>query len=163
MVLATGAIAESSMPDVRKKLRYVAVALVFLPIGQGLIQLLGPYLHDYAAASLIAASLTTVPNFFANKRFVWRNSPVTNVRHQVMVFWVVVMLAVLLATTFTDLVQNAMVDRSTLVRGASVLGVQVIGFGIVWVGRFMILDRWFFRSKEHPVQRSGDLVGAVSA
>jgi putative flippase GtrA len=132
----------------RKKLRYAAVALVFLPIGQGLIQLLGPWLDNYTAASILAAAIVTVPNFFANKHFVWRVTAGENLREQVLIFWVVVMLAVSLATLSTYLVDDAMAGQATHVRGTAVFLVQVLGFGIVWVGRFLILDRWFFKPAE---------------
>ncbi|OBJ50249.1 hypothetical protein A9W95_24370 [Mycobacterium sp. 1423905.2] len=133
-----------------KKLRYLAVALAFLPIGQGLIQLLGPWLDDYTAASLLAASIVTVPNFFANKRFVWQVTSSENLRKQVLVFWVVVMLAVSLATALTYLVDNALAGEPAALRGAAVFVVQVLGFGVVWIGRFLILDRWFSAA---PVNR----------
>ena len=73
-----------------------------------------------------------------------------NLRRQVLVFWVAVMLGVALATLFTHLVENAMADRTTLVRGAAVVVAQLLGFGIVWVGRFVILDRWLSARSHIP-------------
>ncbi|EUA11877.1 gtrA-like family protein [Mycobacterium kansasii 732] len=135
--------------EARKKLRYTAVALVFLPIGQGLIQVLGPWLNSYTIASLLAAAIATVPNFFANKHFVWRvasgKKSAMNLHHQVLVFWTAVMLAVGLATYFTYLVDNAMAGHTTTVHGIVVFLVQMLGFGLVWIGRYLILDRWLFR------------------
>ncbi|AGZ53607.1 GtrA family protein [Mycobacterium kansasii] len=144
MELAGGLMAYTS-DEVRKKLRYAAVALVFLPIGQGLIQVLGPWLDNYTLASLLAAAIVTIPNFFANKRFVWRAVSGENLHHQVLVFWTVVMLAVGLATYFTYLVDDAMAGYSRPVHGVVVFLVQVLGFGLVWIGRYLILDRWLFR------------------
>ncbi|GFG64671.1 hypothetical protein MKUB_21610 [Mycobacterium kubicae] len=151
MQVAGGVIAGADSMGAHKKLRYLAVALAFLPIGQGLIQLLGPWLDDYTAASLLAASIVTVPNFFANKRFVWRVTSSDNLRKQVLVFWVVVMLAVSLATALTYLVDNALTGQTSAVRGAAVFVVQVLGFGVVWIGRFLILDRWFSISSPDAV------------
>jgi hypothetical protein len=37
------------------------------------------------------------------------------------------------------------VGRTALVRGAVVLIAQLLGIAIVWVGRFLILDRWLFK------------------
>ncbi len=130
--------------ETRKKLRYAGVSAVFVPIGQGLVQILGLWLDDYTAASLLAAAIVTIPNFFANKYFVWRLAPGGNVRSQVLVFWVAVMLGVLLATLFTYVVEGVMADQTTLVRGIAVFFAQLLGLGIVWVGRFLILDRWLF-------------------
>ncbi|OBF52853.1 hypothetical protein A5787_06930 [Mycobacterium sp. 852002-50816_SCH5313054-b] len=148
-------VANAHTLETRKKLRYAAVAVVFLPIGQGLIQVMGLWLNSYTAASLLAAAIVTVPNFFANKRFVWRAASGDDLRKQVLVFWLVVMLAVALATLFTSLVDDAMSSETTPIHGAAVFLVQVLGFGVVWVGRFLILDRWFCNSQPaHATTRS---------
>ncbi|OBI62645.1 hypothetical protein [Mycobacterium sp. E796] len=147
MQVPGGAVADAQAVGTRKKLRYAAVAAAFLPIGQGLIQVMGLWLNSYTAASLLAAAIVTVPNFFANKHFVWRVTSAEHLRKQVIVFWLVVMLAVALATLFTSLVDGAMAGETTPLHGAAVFLVQVLGFGVVWVGRFLILDRWFFNSQ----------------
>ena len=48
-----------------------------------------------------------------------------------------------------------MARETTAIRGAAVFLVQVLGFGVVWVGRFLILDRWFSNSQTaHATTRS---------
>ena len=74
--------------EARKKLRYASVSVVFVPLGQALMQVFGPWLDNYTAASLLPAATLTVPNFFANKHFVWRVTSRENLRSQVLVFWV---------------------------------------------------------------------------
>lgn len=143
MGLIGGLAAYAHTVEARKKLRYAAVASAFLPISQGLIQVLGLWLDDYTAASLTGAAIATIPNFFANRYFVWRATSRENLRNQVLSFWLIVMLAVSLATFCTYLVERATQGHATPIRGAAVFLVQVLAFGIVWVGRFFILDRWF--------------------
>jgi putative flippase GtrA len=125
----------------REKLRYIGVPLVFVLLGQGLIQAFGPWL-DYTTASLLAAAVVTVPGFFANKHFVWRVMSREDLRNQVLVFSVAVMLGVSLATLFTYLVENALADQTTPVRGVAVFAAQLLGLGIAWVARNLILYRW---------------------
>jgi putative flippase GtrA len=142
LVSQSGLIAYARTEEARKKLRYAAVSLVFFPLGQGLIQVLGLWLDDYTAASLLAWAIATVPGFFAYKRFVWRDMSRENLHRQLLVFWVAVMLTVSLTTLFSYLVQNAMEDQPVLARGAAVFCAQMLGFVIVWVGRYFLLDRW---------------------
>lgn len=144
-VLPSSLLTFARTEETRKKLRYAGVSAVFVPIGQGLVQVLGVWLDDYTTASLLAAAIVTIPNFFANKHLVWRVTSSGNLRSQVLVFWVAVMLGVLLATLFTYLVENVTVGQITLVRGAAVFFAQLLGLGIVWVGRFLILDKWLFK------------------
>jgi putative flippase GtrA len=161
MELPGGLIAYAGTNQARKKLRYTVVAVAFLPIGQGLLQVLGPWLDNYTAASLVAAAIATVPNFFANKHFVWRMRSHQDLHRQMFVFWVTVMLGVLLATLFTYFVEKVVADQATLLRGMAVLCAQIIGFGIVWVGRYLILDRWLFKLADEPSDR--EAVGEMPA
>src|SRR5262249_44917163 len=123
----------------------------------------GLWLDDYTSASLLAAAIVTIPNFFANKHFVWRVSSGENLRSQVLVFWVAVMLGVLLATLFTYLVENVMVGQSTLLRGTAVFAAQLLGLGIVWVGRFLMLDRWLFKLAGDTPGHADAVIGEVPA
>lgn len=156
-----GRFADIRGEQTRKKLRYAAVSAVFVPIGQILIQILGVWLHNYTVASLLQAAIVTVPNFFANKHFVWRLTSRENLRSQILVFWVAVMLGVALATSFTYLVEGAMADQTSLRRGTAVFAAQMLGLGIVWVGRFLILDRWLFKLAGDTPEHADEAIGEV--
>lgn len=147
--------------ETRKRLRYLGVSVVFVPIGQGLIQLLGLWLDNYTIASLLGAAIVTIPGFFANKYFVWRIMSREKLHSQMLVFWVAMMLSVALATLFTHLVEKGMADQTTLVRGSAVFFAQVLGFGIVWVGRFFILDRWLFKIAGNVAEHADEVIGDI--
>lgn len=141
----------------RKQLRYAGVSVVFVPVGQVMIQILG-YLLDrnYTAASLLTSAILTLPNFFANKIYVWRVTSKDNLRTQVTVFWVAAMLGVTFATTLTYFVGQLTKDKSAMVEGIAVVCAQLLGFGIVWVGRFLVLDRWLFKVTHHGAEPTPD-------
>ena len=150
LVSPSGLIAYARTEEARKKLRYAGVSVVFFPLGQGLIQVFGLWLDNYTIASLLAYAIVTVPGFFAYKRFVWRVMSRENLHRQVFAFWAAVMLTVSLATLFSYLVQNAMADQTVFVRGAAVFCAQMLGYGIVWVGRYLMLDRWLSAKSQIP-------------
>jgi hypothetical protein len=156
-------IAYAAAEETRKKLRYAGVSFVFVPIGQGLIQVLGSWLDDYTVASLLAATVIAVPLFFANKYFVWRITAVENLRTQMLVFWVTAMLGLSVATVFTYLAENMMVDQTALVRGTVVFIAQLLGLAIVWVGRFFILDRWLFKVSAVRQEHAGAVSDEIPA
>lgn len=139
----------------RKQLRYAAVSVVFVPVGQILIQLLGALVFfertasggkeiNWVAASIASAAILTVPNFFANKYWVWKETSRENMRTQVVVFWVAAMLGVTLATLLTFFV-DVMIDGHGWFEKVAVFFAQLTGFGLVWLGRYVILDRWIFK------------------
>ncbi|MEI2639212.1 MAG: GtrA family protein [Microthrixaceae bacterium] len=139
----------------RKQLRYAGVSVVFVPLGQILIQLLGALVFfnqtagggkeiNWTAASIASAAILTVPNFFANKYLVWKETSKDNMRTQIVVFWVAAMLGVTFATLLTYLV-DSMIEGHGWFEKVAVFFAQLTGFGIVWLGRYVILDRWIFK------------------
>lgn len=136
----------------RKKLRYAGVSVVFVPLGQIMIQLLALFFRrrggdpNFTLASILTSAVLTVPNFYANALFVWRDTATDKRRTQILVFWVAAMLGVTTATLFTAVVENVFEDRSHLVQSLAVFVAQLAGFGLVWVGRFVLLDRWLFKA-----------------
>ncbi len=147
----------------RKKLRYAGVSVVFVPLGQVFIQLLGRFSfdRDYTKASLVSAAILTLPNFFANKYVVWRDTNRENLRTQVVVFWIAAMLGVTFATTLTWLVEKEVADKSVIIESGAVFLAQLTGFGLVWVGRFLVLDRWLFKATHHGAEPSPDDMAAL--
>jgi putative flippase GtrA len=154
----SGAIAYVRTKETSKKLRYAGVSVVFVPLSQILIQVFGLWLDNYTAASLLTAAIVIIPNFFANKHFVWRVMSRENLRNQVLVFWLAVMLGVSLATAFTHLVEIVMADQTRLICGTAVFFAQLLGYGIVWVGRFLIMDRWLFAVARDMPERAEAVV-----
>jgi putative flippase GtrA len=141
----------------RKQLRYMGVSVVFVPVGQVMIQVLGTVFDgNFTLASVVSAAILTVPNFFANKYLVWKDTSRDNLRTQVVVFWVAAMLGVALATGLTFVVERLTEDSSSLVQRISVFVAQMTGFGIVWVGRYLVLDKWLFKITHHGVEPTGD-------
>lgn len=154
-----GIIAYARTEEGRKKLRYCGVSTVFVPFGQINIQVFGLWLGNYTAASLLSAAVVTIPNFFANKRFVWRLTSRENMRRQIFVFWVAMMLGVTLATLLTHLVELALAEQTHLVRAAAVFLAQLLGYGVVWVGRFLLLNRWLFKLPDETPRHGSEHEG----
>ena len=151
--MSTGALLDHARSDEgRKQIRYAGVSLVFVPVGQVLIQILANTVFSgkgdgpYTWASITSAAILTLPNFFANRHFVWKDASRDRLRTQIIVFWVAAVLGVTVATLLTFLVEHYLVaDQSTAVQGIAVFMAQLFGFGIVWIGRYIILDRWIFK------------------
>ena len=152
-VSPSGVLAHARTDEGKKQLRYLGVSLVFVPIGQILIQVFGLLFDgNYVKASLLNAAILTLPNFFANKRWVWRVTSKDNQRTQIVVFWVAAMLGVSLATGLTLFVQEATKTQSKIITALAVFVAQLTGFGIVWVGRYLVLDRWLFKMTHHGAE-----------
>jgi hypothetical protein len=157
---SSGLLAYARTEEARKKLRYAGASALFVPVGQSLTQALGLWLDNYTAASLLAVAILTVPFFFVSKHLVWRVTSRENLPGQMLVFWVAVILGVSLSTLFTYLVENEMAGQTRLVCGTAVFVAQLLGYGIVWIGRFLILDRWLFKLAGETPEHVDAVIGA---
>jgi len=150
----------------RKQMRYAGISLVFVPVGQLLLQLFAHFVFHagkddsgaFTKASLLTAAILTGPNFFANRNWVWRDSSKDRLRTQILVFWVAAMLGVALSTLLTVWVEHLVRDQNTVVQSICVFFAQLTGFGVVWVGRYLILDRWLFKVTHHGEEPPPDVL-----
>lgn len=151
-------LAHAKSPEGRKQLRYAGVSVFFVPVGQVLIQLLGKFVFDrnYTAASVASALILTLPNFFANKYFVWRETSKDNLRTQILVFWIAAVIGVTFATSLTWLVEKQVHDEAAWIEASAVFIAQLVGFGVVWVARYLVLDRWIFKVIHHGEEPGDD-------
>ena len=137
----------------RKQLRYATVSLVFVPVGQVLVQ----FLHwtttwPNSLSILVSACILTVPNYFANKLYVWRDASRDRLRTQIIVFWVAALLGTGFAMVLAQLADYLTRDLSKLTQGIWLFIAQLAGYGIVWVGRYVFLDRFIFKMAHHGVE-----------
>src|SRR4051794_8540678 len=154
-------IAHAKSAEGRKQIRYLGVSVVFVPVGQVLIQLLGNRVFDgdFTKASIVSALILTVPNFFANKYLVWKDTSKDRLRTQVLIFWFAAIAGVTFATSLTWLVEQRFTHENgevTLKEKVAVFIAQLTGFGVVWVARYLILDRWLFKVTHHGQEPGED-------
>src|SRR4051812_44915041 len=112
-------ISSARTEEARKRFRYVGVPVVFVVLGQ----VFGLW-FQYTLASLVAATVVLIPNFFASRHFVWRMTARDNPRHSALAFWSALMLSVSLATLFTYFVDSETADQTMPIRSAAVLAAQ---------------------------------------
>ena len=137
-------------PEGRKQLRYAGVSVVFVPIGQIMVLTLH-WTTDLPdpMCILISAMVLTLPNYFANTLYVWRDANSDNLRTQILVFWVAAMLGTGFAMGLATITDAVTEGSSKFVSGFWLFIAQFTGYGIVWVGRYFFLDKWLFRVTHH--------------
>jgi hypothetical protein len=127
------------------------VSVLFLPVSQILLRVFGVSLDNCTVGSRLVAA--AVANFVANKHFVGGVTSCGNLRGQARVFWVV-MLGVSLARLLIHVVARRGRSDAAWQR-PRMLAAQLLGYGTVWVGRFLILDSWLFefadQTPDYPI------------
>ncbi len=123
--------------------RYLAVSAFNIPLTQLLLWILNPVLGLEAIyANLTAVSLVAAPAFFLYKKWVWSISGPSHIRKEVLPFWATA-LSGLGISTFAVWLATLWWDSFWAVA----LG-NIAGFGLVWIGRFIIFEVWLFTHRE---------------
>ncbi|MDQ2648170.1 MAG: GtrA family protein [Actinomycetota bacterium] len=126
-----------------KAARFMAVSVVCVIITQSALALLyGVVGLSPVVSNVLAVSISTVPAFVLNKRWVWGKSGRAHVRREVLPFWGFTLLGLGISSGFV-LVAHSL-DVGTLL----VMFANLLGFGVVWVAKFLFLDALIFSDRE---------------
>jgi putative flippase GtrA len=134
-------------PKGLKLIRYTAVSaisaltsLVILAIVYGVLRL-----WTEVISTLFANVMAGIPSYFLNRQWVWKKGGRSHLWREVLPFWVMsftgigfALFAASLAHNFADAHHLHHLARTVLVVGAN-----VAAFGILWVLKFLILNRLF--------------------
>jgi putative flippase GtrA len=134
-------------PDGIKIVRYTTVSaisaltsLVILTIVYGVLRLWGE-----VYSTLFANVMAGIPSYFLNRQWVWRKGGRSHLWREVLPFWVMsftgIGFALLTAGWAHDLADQHHLHH--LARTVLVVGANVGAFGILWMLKFIILNRLF--------------------
>jgi len=150
-------LAHARSAEGRKQLRYAGVSVVFVPVGQVLVQLIY-WLSTLSKpmSILVSAAILTIPNYFANKTYVWRDTSKDRLHTQITVFWIAAMLGTGFAMGLAAIAEVFTRDAAQLWQAFWLFTAQLGGYGIVWVARYVFLDRFIFKVTHHGEEPDED-------
>jgi len=129
----------------RKFLRYAGVSAITVPLTQLLL------LMFYSAAGLpgtaanaLAVSIAAVPGYLLNRSWVWQKNDSHSFSKEVLPFWVINLLGLVLSTLAVGWADNQTGNALVLV------AVNIAVFGAIWVAKFSVLEQWLFAEKKAP-------------
>ncbi len=123
--------------------KYSMVSVVGVTLTQVLLVLFVGILHRHPVGSnVVAVTLTAIPVFFLNKRWVWSADGKISIRREVLPFWVFTLAGLLLSTGLVALAHSVS-DSQVLVMAAN-----LTGFGVLWISKFLFLDQVMFGHSE---------------
>jgi putative flippase GtrA len=137
----------SRTPEGLKLVRYTLVSLisaltslVVLTIVFGVFRLWSP------VVSTLFANLTAgIPSYILNRRWVWGKSGRSHIWREILPFWVMSLTGIGFALYTATLAHNFADSHHLhhLARTVLVVGANIAAFGILWLVKFIILNRLF--------------------
>jgi putative flippase GtrA len=125
-----------------KMLRYSSVSFIGIVITQGLIVVFYKGL-DWPAwfANFLAVTISSGPAYILNRAWVWDKHSAHSFTREVLPFWAMALAGLLLSTAAVAVV-SGYTDATIAISITS-----VASFGVLWLGKFMILERILFRGE----------------
>jgi putative flippase GtrA len=115
-------------------------SLVILTIVFGVLRL-----WSEVVSTLFANVLAGIPSYYLNRQWVWGKSGRSHVWRELVPFWVMSISGIGFALYMAALAQNFANTHHLqhLARTVLVIGANVVAFGILWLLKFLILNRLF--------------------
>jgi putative flippase GtrA len=134
-------------PEYLKVIRYTMVSiisaitsLVILTIVFGVLRLWGE-----VVSTLFANIMAGIPSYYLNRRWVWGKGGKSHIWRELVPFWVMSITGIGFAL-YTAYLAGHFADEhhlQHLARTVLVVGANIAAFGILWILKFLILNRLF--------------------
>jgi putative flippase GtrA len=128
----------------RRALKYSMVSVIAIAVSQAILISTHALLHwDPVVSNVVAVAVSSVPSYLLNRAWVWGRKGNHSFLREVLPFWVFAFIGLGVSSFF---VWGAIKwSDATLVVSAANLS----GFGILWVGRYILLDQLLFSALDH--------------
>jgi putative flippase GtrA len=134
-------------PEGLKMVRYTAVSiisaltsLIILTIVFGVLRL---WTEVYS--TLFAPVMAGIPSYFLNRQWVWKKGGRSHLWREVLPFWVMSLTGIGFAIVTANWAHNYANGHNLqhLERTVLVVGANIFAFGVLWILKFLILNRLF--------------------
>ena len=119
--------------------RYAGVSLITVPLTQALFFVIYE-VADFPgwSANALAVTLAAIPGYWLNRSWVWQKTDAHSLIREVLPFWVLNLLGLVLSTLAVWLAENQTEDVIAL------MAVNVAVFGTIWLLKYSVINRWLF-------------------
>lgn len=130
----------------RRALKYASVSVVGVVVTQVLLVVCyqPAFGLEMSAgwANFTAVSGASVPAYLLNRQWVWQRSGRHSLRREVLPFWGISLLGLLISTVAVSYVSRHWDSQ------LAVSGTNIASFGVLWVAKYLFLDAIMFKSVE---------------
>ena len=138
-------------PTGQKLVKYTMVSIVSVIIGQTLLAIaFGVFRWTAAWSNIFAVGVSSVPAYYLNRAWAWGKRGRSHLMKEVVPFWGMNFIGLVLSTIFAAFAEDRAFEYSdsravqTMIVNASALS----AFGLLWVVKFVVLNKVLFRT--HP-------------
>jgi putative flippase GtrA len=130
------------------------VSIISVVIGQVLLALaFGVIGWSAAWSNLFAVGVSAIPSYYLNRAWAWGKRGRSHFMKEVVPFWAMAFLGLALSTYFVDVAEGHALSYSDsrLVQTVIINGAALAAFGVLWVAKFVILNKLMFVHHEEDL------------
>ncbi|MEL7156724.1 MAG: GtrA family protein [Actinomycetota bacterium] len=138
--------------------RYAAVSVVNVVNHQALLNLANSgWGWSGGQANVFAAVIAAVPGYLLSRQWVWKMQGTHSIRDEIAPFWILALLGLVVSTVLAE-AADRIFETWIWVAGAS-----LFGYFVVWVLKFIVLDRLFERAaaRRHEAEAAAATTGSL--
>ena len=129
-----------------RALKYASVSVVGVAVTQILLIICYQPTFGFQMtagwANFTAVSGASIPAYMLNRQWVWNKTGRHSVRREVLPFWGISLLGLLISTVAVSFVSRQWDSQ------LAISGTNIASFGVLWVGKYLFLDSIMFRPNE---------------
>lgn len=141
---------------VKKVSRFLIVSAFNVAVGQSVLILAHSWLRwPFAASNVAAVTVSAGPAYILTRYWVWEKRTKNHVIKEVLPFWGLAFFGLIVSTIAAG-IANTYTDAQIVLNL-----VNLLSFGVIWIFKFFILDRFMFGKHHHalePAAKSQDAV-----
>lgn len=101
-----------------------------------------------AAANVFAVTVSSLPAYLVNRRWVWGRTGRHSVRREIVPFWTYSFVGLGLSTLAVAVIHDRWASS------VAVSAANIGAFALIWMAKFVFLDRWLFADR-HTAAHAG--------
>jgi putative flippase GtrA len=141
-----GLVAWAKTEDGKRLYRYTATSVISVIVSE-IVLFVALHFFSAITSNIIAVAVGTVPSYELNRKWAWGKSGKGHLWKEVVPFWALSFLGLVFSTVLVGFVADE-VNKATLSGKLAINGTNLAGFGILWVGKFIIFNKILFA--HHP-------------
>lgn len=144
-------------PEGRKLVRYSMVSVISVAVSQ-VVLFVAQFAWSARTSVIVATCVSAVPSYQLNRAWAWGKRGRSDLLTEILPFWGMAILGLILSVWFADFVDSHAheITGSHLGQKLLVNGAALAAFGILWVAKFLILNRILFAHRPGEIPLAGD-------
>lgn len=129
-------------------IKYTAVSAISVAASQIILFVLYGIIREWSAttSNIITTAITAVPAYYLNRAWAWGKTGRSHFAKEVVPFWALTFAGLALSLWAVSVAHHLALrlHMSHLGDALFVNGASLMAFGVLWIGKFLVLNRYLF-------------------